>query len=103
MTHKQLKQAIIREFRTRGDMRIWPNEPGRTQIKGRWLQFGLKGQADITGIMLGGRRVEIEVKVGRDKQKPDQKNYQSVIERMGGLYVLARSVDDVREALKGEQ
>ena len=98
--HKQLQNDIIRAFGIRGDMRLWPNAPGKVQVKGRWMQFGVKGQADLSGILLGGRRVEIECKVLPDTQKPEQKDFQSVIERMGGLYVLAYSVEDVAIAIK---
>jgi hypothetical protein len=44
--------------------------------------------------------LEIEVKSEDGRQTEEQRNYQSMIERFGGVYVLARSVDDVTSALQ---
>lgn len=49
---------------------------------------GTKGSADISAT-IQGRSVKIEVKVGRDRQREDQRIYQAAIERAGGLYVIA--------------
>lgn len=43
-----------------------------------------------------GRMVGIEVKTDTGKQRPEQKAWQEKIETAGGLYLLARSVDDVQ-------
>lgn len=48
---------------------------------------------------MGGRFLAIEVKTGRAVQTVEQQTYQRIVEMMGGLYVLARSVEDVAEAL----
>lgn len=67
----------------------------------RIIKVGTPGMADINGIVgPNGLRLEIEVKTGSAGQNKDQKNYQRMIETRGGLYVLARSVDDVLEAIK---
>lgn len=76
-------------------LRVWRNNCGRA---GRVL-FGVPGQADISGLLLGGRRLEIEVKSRRGVQSKEQIAFKGMIESMGGLYVLARSVDDVKNAL----
>lgn len=102
MTEKQLQNAILREFGTRSDMRLWRANTGAAQIGRRFIRFGVPGQADLTGILPGGRRLEIEVKSESGRQTPDQRNFQAMIERFGGLYVLARSVDDVQRAIEGE-
>ena len=59
------------------------------------MKFGVNGQADISGIMSDGKRLEIEVKSERGRQSKAQKAFQRVIERMGGVYILARCVEDV--------
>lgn len=49
-----------------------------------------KGAADLSGIVSPeGWRVEIEVKGPKKKQSPQQKNWQAMIEKRGGIYVLA--------------
>jgi hypothetical protein len=46
-----------------------------------------------------GRFVGIEVKSEHGRQKPHQRVMQERIEKAGGMYVLARCVDDVIKAL----
>jgi hypothetical protein len=41
----------------------------------------------------------LEVKSATGRQSPAQKAYQARVEAIGGLYILARSVEDVRSAL----
>lgn len=52
---------------------------------------GCKGTADISAT-IQGRSVKIEVKVGRDRQRPEQREYQQRIEQAGGLYVIAKDL-----------
>ena len=101
MTEKQVQNAILREFGTRPDLRLWRQNTGAARVGRRFVRFGVPGQADLTGILPGGRRVEIEVKSPTGRQTPDQRAFQALIERFDGLYVLARSVDDVRRAIGG--
>jgi len=101
-TEREIQLAILREFGTRPSMRIWRANVGVARIGRRVVRFGVPGQADITGILPGGRRIEIEVKSPTGRQTPDQVNFQRMIERFGGLYVLARSVEDVRKAIAND-
>jgi hypothetical protein len=41
----------------------------------------------------------VEVKSPDGTQSEEQRNYQRMIERFGGLYVLARSVEDVHQSI----
>jgi hypothetical protein len=82
-------------------------EPARKTDPGAYpVKFGVEGQGDLSGLIDGdadgvnrGRRLEIECKTERGKQSDAQKRFQAMIERFGGLYVLARSVEDVDQAL----
>jgi len=61
-----------------------------------WLPTsGQKGTADISAV-IRGRAVKIEIKAGRDKQRPDQVAYQQEIERAGGLYWICHSFDEFK-------
>ena len=100
MSEKQLQNAILRRFATRPDLRLWRANAGVARYRDRVVKFGVPGQADITGITADGRRIEIEIKTATGRQSDQQKNYQAMIERFGGLYILARSVDDVEDKLK---
>ena len=83
-------------------LRIRRNNSGMTSFADRMVRFGIPGQADITGILPDGRRLEIEVKSASGRQSNDQQNFQKMIERFNGLYILARSVNDVTQALSME-
>lgn len=54
---------------------------------------GTVGSADISAT-IRGRSVKIEVKVGRDRQSPAQREYQRQVEQSGGLYYIARNFTD---------
>lgn len=99
MTEKALQNLILLTFATRRDMRLWRANSGVARMGDRVVRFGVPGQADLTGILPGGIRLEIEVKSAIGRQAIDQQNYQRMIERFGGVYVLARSIDDVWEAI----
>jgi len=101
MTEKQVQNEILRAFGTRRDVRLWRANAGVARIGRRTVRFGLPGQADLTGILPEGKRLEIEVKSARGRQSRAQRDYQRMIERFGGVYVLARSVEDVRDAIRG--
>ena len=105
MNEKAVQNAILREFGTRRDMRLWRANVGVARLGGphrnggRVVRFGLVGQADLTGILPNGLRLEIEVKSNGGRQSPEQCRYQVMIQRFGGVYVLARSVEDVWAAI----
>jgi len=122
-TEKKLQNAILRQFATRPELRLWRANVGTAvpisyvkQIEKSLLlgdreealtllrsapviSFGVKGQADLTGILPGGTRLEIEVKGEGGRQTEDQQRYQRMINNKGGLYILAREVDDVGDEI----
>jgi len=65
----------------------------RTEDK---FTYGIVGQADIMGILRGGRHIWLECKTGNAVQSAQQKAFQKMIERWGGLYMVIR---EPREAL----
>ena len=103
MKEKQIQNQILRTFGTRSDVRLWRANAGTASFGSpgsrRTVAFGLRGQADLTGILPGGIRLEIEVKGPNGRQSHEQKLYQQMIERFGGIYVLARSVEDVERVI----
>jgi hypothetical protein len=120
---KKLQNQILREFGTRPAMRLWRANVGKAiplsflylvrdtirdgNIDGALslldsppvVSFGVKGQGDLSGILDGGYRLEVEVKSSTGKQNKDQEIYQRVIEAKGGLYILARSIEDVEKGV----
>ncbi len=66
----------------------------KKQLPGKWTPGqGTKGTADISAT-IRGMSVKIEVKYGRDIQSDAQKQYQEMIEKAGGVYIIVKSFDD---------
>lgn len=101
VTEADLVAAILLEFGARSDLRLWrANVLVAQDRNGRVVRAGIKGQADISGIMRpSGRRIEIECKSPTGRQSKEQIQWQRMIEWAGGLYILARRIEDVRLAL----
>jgi hypothetical protein len=80
-------------------LRVWRNNRVKAMAIGRggrqrMISAGVDGQADISGIVGPfGRRVEVEVKAGKDPMSEDQKNFRKMILDLGGIYAVARSVE----------
>jgi hypothetical protein len=69
---------------------------GRTKLIGSTTYIpttGTKGSADISAT-IRGRSVKVEVKVGKDRQSPEQKAYELSIVSSGGIYWIVRSFDE---------
>lgn len=95
-------QVLLREvmLRLNGRCKVWKQQTGATMIGQRFIRFGIKGAADITGILPGGVRLEIEIKTGLARQSPHQKEYQLMIESFGGIYLVARDGEKLVEDLR---
>ena len=65
---------------------------------GHFYRFGATGSPDIVCV-INGQYVGIEVKAPKGKQSENQKAFQEELERAGGRYILAYSLDDVVNAL----
>lgn len=77
--------------------------------KPRMINAGVDGQGDVTGIAavtlpccqrLIGLKIEFEIKAGRDRQSQAQKDFQAMIESHGGIYILARDVEQALGELR---
>jgi len=72
---------------------------GEYNGKRRIVRFGALGSPDIVCIVKG-RYVGIEVKGTDGRQRDSQIEFQEQLEKAGGKYILARSLDDVIEQIK---
>jgi hypothetical protein len=104
MTEAELQAEILLAVGSRPDCRIWRNNTGvgRTLSGQRVIRFGLVGSADLLGILRGGRFLAVEVKTAKGRQSEAQRNFQRMIESMGGIYVLARDVQTVVDVIDEE-
>lgn len=94
LSEHEIQKQILEYLRLKGIF-YWRQNTGRKH----YMQFGLKGQGDITGLLKTGQRFEIEVKDHKGKQSLEQKQFQEMIEKNNGIYILARSIDDVIKIL----
>ena len=74
---------------------VWRQNTGKAQMRGQWVQFGLPGQADITGLLPNGRRLEVELKSDSGRLSAEQRAFAARIRAAGGLYIAARTLDEV--------
>lgn len=106
MTREQPERAVLLDvLRTLGALpwlRLWRASVGvaRTLDGERIRSFGIRGQADLSGILEGGVRLEVECKTDVGRQSKSQRIFQSVIEKYGGVYIVARSGRDALEQLR---
>lgn len=103
--------ALLRVF----GIFAWRSNTGRANLPGRGgkmrsVQFGEPGAPDIMGILPGGRFLGVECKrplgpkggTGGSEQTPEQVAFQVSTSDAGGLYVLARSSEDLESSLRRE-
>lgn len=83
--------------------RVWEQPTGVAYRDNRApIHYGVKGGADISGIVFDGRRLEIEVKTGKAVQQQNQVFFMEMIRKHNGIYVVARSVEGAIMAVKQE-
>ena len=107
--HGRLVSAIIEwsELPTIARLLVLTRTPaGLFVLRGRGVVRGAKaGTSDITGRTTDGRVVAIEVKVGRDTLRADQRVYLQGVIRDNGWAFVARSIEqisrEVHEAFAG--
>lgn len=58
------------------------------QMKGKFIPAAKTGLGDVTAVLKGGRYVAIEIKVGSDRQRDDQKKFETQLKRSKGVYII---------------
>jgi hypothetical protein len=115
LTEKRIQNDVLREFATRPGLRLWRANTGVAHYGKRTVQFGIPGQADLTGILpvtlfcptcgveagTLGVRLEIECKSPTGDLRSEQLDYMRIIRRFGGIYIAARGVEEVWNAIGG--
>ncbi len=74
----------------------WKNQTGAYKRFGVFIKYGLQGSSDIIAVLPNGRVAFIEAKVGRDKQKADQKLFATEVKKRGCPYVIVSTADDLK-------
>jgi hypothetical protein len=81
-------------------IKAWSNPSGAVRIRpGKFMSFGLKGSADILGLLPGGRFLAVECKAAHGHLSPEQREFLADINALGGMAVVAKSWADIDQAL----
>ena len=99
----------IREHNIQNEIRLWCGQNnllcfrcnvGRVKcIDGTWFDTGLPpGFSDLI-ILANGTIYFCEVKTAKGKQRQDQINFMLNVQKHGYNYIVARSVEDVKNAI----
>lgn len=98
MTENDIQKQIL-EWLAYQQGCFWRNNSGATVAeykgKSRLIRFGMKGSADILGILPDGRFFACEVKKKPNKPTVDQQTFLDSISYWGGVAVVAYSLEDV--------
>lgn len=101
MSESQLQDAIRLVLGQDPDGCWWRNNCGLAWMKnGAPVRFGVgsPGGADLIGLYRG-RFVAVEIKTPVGRQSAEQRLFQQLVERKGGIYVVLRSADEARQWL----
>lgn len=95
MTEGQIQDAIRLALGAHPELVLFRNNIGVAERNGRHVHFGVGGPggADLIGCFRG-RFVAIEVKTATGRQTPEQRTFEQLVHRKGGVYVVMRSVED---------
>lgn len=96
MRESALQHAILVRWGMSPKLRLWRANVGVAFAKsGRAVRFGVIGQGDISGLVVGtGRRVEIEVKAPGGVQSAAQRAFGRMVVECGGLYLVAYEIEN---------
>jgi len=116
-TEKQIQNSILRKYGTKAMMRLFRQNTGGAVQNGRFVQFGVKGQNDLGGLITVvdidecgccgnkqwhkpiGQHLGIEVKNKTGRPSQEQANYQRWMLDCYGINFIARSLKDVDDML----
>lgn len=103
MTEQEIKNQILEVLLFKGIF-VFPidsvgiYDPIKKCYRKKNSKFHLRGVSDILGIHRG-RFIAIEVKSKTGRPSPEQISFLDQVNSRGGLGIIARSVDDVIQAL----
>lgn len=101
----EIKNAILEYLSYLSDCFVWPvhsvgvYDPIKRIYRKNHSKYHRNGVSDICGIYKA-RPLAIEVKAPKGVLSDHQKSFINEFRRHGGIAFVARSVEDVREALK---
>lgn len=103
LTHNDALKLMLIELSRCGCMVARRDVGLFTDWRGRPRRVGVLGEADIQGVMPGGRALGVEIKTGKAEQSKQQKAWSRRFKEMGGKFILARILEhgDEKKIVKG--
>lgn len=101
MSHTSLKKACL-DYLAAKDIWAWASDNRAVfdPKTGTFRRFaGVKGVPDISAVAKGGIFMGIEIKDGKDRQRPAQKRFEREVKARGGIYLLVREIQDLIDAI----
>lgn len=98
MSESEIQDDVRLALGSDPDLVLWRNNIGLAWMRnGSPVRFGVGGPggSDLVGVFRG-RAVFIELKTPIGRQSKEQRQFQQLVERKGGIYVVIRSVEDAR-------
>lgn len=96
--HQKLVDDILFAVGSHKRIRLWTRNVGFDYM--RKIKFGVEGEADLQGIIAPtGRMLGIECKTGTGRLSAAQKRWRDMLIKFGGLYIEARSIDQVLDEI----
>ena len=99
LSEKEIQNQILDYLTSLHIGYFWQNDSVGIKGRRRANRYRPNGVSDIIGCC-GGRFVAIEVKTRTNKQQIDQRIFEEKIRFAGGIYILARSIEDVSYSLQ---
>lgn len=102
-----VQREVLRLWGGHPRVRLWRANAGRALVATaggglRSMQVNIPGCPDLIGwLSPSGKFIGIECKGDRGKLRPEQIAFRDRLEKDGGLYIVARSVEDVDRVLGG--
>jgi hypothetical protein len=85
-----------------GPVRLFINNTGQWEdARGNWIHYGLcVGSSDLIGWRAPRAQfIALEVKTGRGRLSQAQENFGALVQQMGGVFAVCRSVEEAQKAL----
>jgi hypothetical protein len=99
ITEAQLTPVLLQLLCGGTGLVLWRNTTGYDDERKIRYGVGGPGGGDFIGLHRG-RYIEVELKTARGIQRPEQRERQALIERLGGIYALIRCERDARALLE---
>lgn len=97
---KLVKECLL--YLTGQGFLCWPNNTGAIRSGNRFQRYGLVGSSDIIAISPPeGTFCAIECKTGSAVQNKNQKAFEKAVKKVGGVYKVVRSLQDLKDWING--